>query len=87
MSDSDSDFDEAPLYDPTDDDIKIKEVIEDLTGENASLSDSVSSLSTLSLGDGLPSVKPRSYQIEMLEESLNGNIIIAADTGSGKTHM
>ena len=29
----------------------------------------------------------RSYQTEMVEESLKGNIIVAMDTGSGKTHM
>lgn len=29
----------------------------------------------------------RSYQDEMVEESLNANIIVAMDTGSGKTHM
>jgi len=29
----------------------------------------------------------RSYQAEMVEESLSENIIVAMDTGSGKTHM
>ena len=29
----------------------------------------------------------RGYQQEMLEESLRRNIIIAMDTGSGKTHI
>lgn len=29
----------------------------------------------------------RGYQQEMLEESLRSNIIIALDTGSGKTHI
>jgi len=29
----------------------------------------------------------RGYQQEMLEESLTNNIIIAMDTGSGKTHI
>lgn len=29
----------------------------------------------------------RAYQYEMLEESLKRNIIVAADTGSGKTLM
>ena len=31
--------------------------------------------------------KSRSYQLELLEESLGRNIIIALDTGSGKTHI
>ena len=29
----------------------------------------------------------RSYQLELLEESLRQNIIIALDTGAGKTHI
>jgi len=29
----------------------------------------------------------RSYQAEMVEESLKNNIIVVMDTGSGKTHM
>ncbi|KAK7033164.1 hypothetical protein R3P38DRAFT_2520860 [Favolaschia claudopus] len=37
------------------------------------------------LSDG--SITTRGYQQEMLEESLQRNIIIAMDTGSGKTHI
>ena len=45
--------------------------------------------------DGLQSVLPsatttlqgRAYQLEMLDESMKRNIIIAAETGSGKTLM
>lgn len=33
------------------------------------------------------SFRLRSYQAEMVEDSLNENIIVAMDTGSGKTHM
>lgn len=29
----------------------------------------------------------RTYQAEMVEKSLGENIIVAMDTGSGKTHM
>jgi endoribonuclease Dicer len=29
----------------------------------------------------------RSYQLELLEESFRRNIIIALDTGAGKTHI
>ena len=29
----------------------------------------------------------RTYQAEMVEKSLEENIIVAMDTGSGKTHM
>lgn len=29
----------------------------------------------------------RSYQAEMVEESLHQNVIVVMDTGSGKTHM
>lgn len=31
--------------------------------------------------------KTRGYQQEMLDESLNNNIVIALDTGAGKTHI
>ncbi|OJD18331.1 hypothetical protein AJ78_01644 [Emergomyces pasteurianus Ep9510] len=34
-----------------------------------------------------PVLKPRAYQLEMLEASLRENIIIAMDTGSGKTQI
>ncbi|KAJ5600761.1 hypothetical protein N7450_001828 [Penicillium hetheringtonii] len=33
------------------------------------------------------SFSPRGYQLEMLEASMNQNIIVAMDTGSGKTHI
>ncbi|KIK50014.1 hypothetical protein GYMLUDRAFT_253347, partial [Collybiopsis luxurians FD-317 M1] len=36
--------------------------------------------------NGVP-IKTRGYQQEMLDESLRRNIIIAMDTGSGKTHI
>lgn len=32
-------------------------------------------------------IKLRSYQHEMLDASMKGNIIVAMDTGSGKTHV
>ena len=32
-------------------------------------------------------MKPRAYQQELLEESMQHNLIIALDTGSGKTHI
>lgn len=32
-------------------------------------------------------VKLRSYQQEMLDESMKRNVIVAMDTGSGKTHV
>jgi superfamily II DNA or RNA helicase len=38
------------------------------------------------VGDAPPFVL-RSYQAEMVEESLRSNIIVVMDTGSGKTHM
>lgn len=34
-----------------------------------------------------PIVHTRAYQQELLEESLHRNLIIALDTGSGKTHI
>ena len=35
----------------------------------------------------IPTLEPRKYQLEMLEESLRRNIVIALDTGAGKTHI
>jgi replicative superfamily II helicase len=43
--------------------------------------------STMSDEDALKLPKSRGYQLEMLEESLQRNIIIALDTGAGKTHI
>jgi ERCC4-related helicase len=40
--------------------------------------------------DEVPSTRKfetRKYQLEMLEESLRRNIVIALDTGAGKTHI
>ena len=34
-----------------------------------------------------PTIHTRGYQQELLEESLRRNIVIALDTGSGKTHI
>ncbi len=53
------------------------------------------SLGRYESSDGVQSVLPsvtttlqgRAYQLEMLEESMKRNIIIAAETGSGKTLM
>ena len=35
----------------------------------------------------IQTIETRKYQLEMLEESLRRNIIIALDTGAGKTHI
>jgi ERCC4-related helicase len=65
-----------------------EEIVEDHTGEDNLPSDEDgASPPSLNLQDGTPNIKPRAYQLEMLEESLKRNIIIAADTGSGKTHI
>ncbi|KAK2625820.1 hypothetical protein QTJ16_005132 [Diplocarpon rosae] len=55
-------------------------------GIDDSLSD-VESQDSLDLNDGPPVIKARPYQKEMLEESLKRNIIVAMDTGSGKTQI
>ncbi|KAH8818129.1 hypothetical protein F5882DRAFT_252622, partial [Hyaloscypha sp. PMI_1271] len=62
------------------------DTLEDLTGPINDLLSDEGSLSPLTLDDGTPSAKPRPYQLEMVQESLNKNIIIAMDTGSGRTH-
>ncbi|EER39516.1 dicer-like protein [Histoplasma capsulatum H143] len=59
-----------------------------LTESNDVLADS--KLNTGVMENGLnstPVIKPRAYQLEMLEASLRENIIIAMDTGSGKTQV
>jgi superfamily II DNA or RNA helicase len=88
MSNSDSDSDGPSAHIPDDmETIQPRQAVEDLAEEDDSFSDSQASLPALTLSDGAPSIKPRSYQIEMLEESIKHNTIVAADTGSGKTHM
>jgi hypothetical protein len=53
------------------------EFVEDMTGEiDERLSDN-SSLPSLALQDDTPVVKPRPYQLEMVEESKKRNIIVA----------
>lgn len=62
------------------------EIVEDLTNPINNLLSDKGSHASLTLDDGTPAIKPRPYQLEMVQESLNKNIIIAMDTGSGKTH-
>ena len=62
------------------------DIVEDPTDPINDLLSDEGSLSPLTLDDGTPPVKPRPYQLEMVQESLNKNIIIAMDTGSGRTH-
>ncbi|KAK0104085.1 Dicer-like protein 2 [Cadophora gregata f. sp. sojae] len=66
--------------------IRAPQVQEEISDIDAFLSDS-DSLKSLVIQDGPPVIKPRPYQKEMLEESLRRNIIVAMDTGSGKTHV
>jgi hypothetical protein len=53
------------------------ESVEDLTGEIDELLSNSSSAAPLALQDGTPIVKPRPYQLEMVEESKKHNIIVA----------
>ena len=53
------------------------EVVEDLTGEDEVFHDTQSSPGPSNLKAGEPTIKPRPYQLEMLEESLQRNIIVA----------
>lgn len=64
----------------------LDEVVEDHTNEVDDFSSDDDSPASLILDDGIPAIKPRPYQLEMVQESLSKNIIIAMDTGSGKTH-
>lgn len=52
-------------------------VIEDLTGETDDLVGENESFVAFNLSSGVPAIKPRSYQLEMFEESLKQNIIVA----------
>jgi superfamily II DNA or RNA helicase len=61
-------------------------IVQDLTDEDRFLSNA-SLLSSSVLKDGPLEIKPRPYQLEMFQESLKRNIVVAMDTGSGKTHM
>jgi replicative superfamily II helicase len=63
-----------------------EEIVEDLTNDKINDFSGEGSRASLTLDDGTPSIKPRPYQLEMVQESLSKNIIIAMDTGSGKTH-
>lgn len=62
----------APLTTMT----KFPPVKEKLNDNDAFLSDS-DSLRSLIIQDGLPVIKPRPYQKEMLQESLKRNVIVA----------
>ncbi len=78
IEDSGSETSETVLQQDSLDEIPVTTIpqVEDLTEEDKFLSDT-SSLSSLILNDGPPKIKPRPYQLEMLEESLKRNIIVA----------
>ncbi|TAQ90330.1 hypothetical protein B7494_g1341 [Chlorociboria aeruginascens] len=100
LSDSDSDSPSASLADKATIPC-VQEITEDRTDEDVTLSvpdsDGGDLEGGLDDGDGPDfsvngpgggvKIKPRGYQLEMLEESLKGNLIVAMDTGSGKTHV
>ncbi|KAG9246750.1 hypothetical protein BJ878DRAFT_539949 [Calycina marina] len=75
----------AKTFDNNDLNHLASEIVEELKLDDASGSKPIDSHLTLS--DGTRNFQARSYQIEMLEESLQRNIIVAMDTGSGKTHI
>lgn len=62
------------------------EVVEDQANEIDDFLSDDDSPASLHLANGTPAIKPRPYQLEMVQDSLSKNIIIAMDTGSGKTH-
>lgn len=59
--------------------IPATEVVDDLTGETDDLSSENGSFASLNL-NGCPVMKPRPYQIEMVELSVQRNIIVAVCT-------
>jgi hypothetical protein len=54
-------------------------IVEDLTGEDVLLG-STSSVTSIVLSDETPKIKPRAYQLEMLEQSVEKNIIVAVSS-------
>lgn len=62
--------DVVDLYIPT------QEVVEDFTGETEEIDVNAPFLSPLTDG-GKPKVTPRAYQLEMLDESLKQNTVVA----------
>ena len=54
----------------------VNEIVNDLTAEEDVLTN-VSNANLFDLSGQTPIIKPRAYQIEMLEESLRHNIIVA----------
>ena len=54
-----------------------KEIIEDKTGAIDDPLSEGSSPRPIDLNNDLPAIKPRPYQLEMVEESLKQNIIVA----------
>ncbi|KAJ5667706.1 uncharacterized protein N7477_006276 [Penicillium maclennaniae] len=58
-----------------------------MDGEMDETEDQPASVTPELVGSNGLSYRPRSYQLEMLEASLKQNIIVAMDTGSGKTHI
>ncbi|KAJ5119289.1 hypothetical protein N7448_009958 [Penicillium atrosanguineum] len=58
-----------------------------MDGEMDETEDQPASVTPELVGSNGASYRPRSYQLEMLETSLQQNIIVAMDTGSGKTHI
>ncbi len=62
------------------------EVVEDQTNQVDDFLSDDDSPASIRSDDGTTTMKPRPYQLEMVQESLSKNIIIAMDTGSGKTH-
>jgi len=80
LDDPDSELSDSILPLPNlDDDLPVKanETVEDLTGEADAFLNDEDSLSSLSLIEGPPVIKPRPYQTEMVQESLKRNVIVA----------
>jgi hypothetical protein len=78
FDDSDSDASETVLAHVDNDELPLvqHEIVEDLTDEIDDFLSDQGSLTSLTLGDGPPMIKPRPYQLEMFEESLKRNIIV-----------
>jgi hypothetical protein len=78
--DSTSESSETVIDNPGEDEAEksANEIIEDKTGDIDDPLSEGSPPRSIDLNNDLPAIKPRPYQLEMVEESLKQNIIVAA---------
>lgn len=80
---SSSDAGEPSIQRPSEDEPRLPPaaVVDDLAGDVGALPNDTASRLSLRLDGGVPLIKPRPYQLEMVEESLKHNIVVAVCVG------